>query len=616
VLALVVSLFYSRYKYIRFFYSDTAYINVLVKDNESFDEFLAWTEEKGLTVSQISVSPDNVVTLHMNDIGIKREFKLVSGKYPDASSFLSEQSSESAFQSGRIKRIIPGYSFKIYGLEKPVNVGFSDRYFIRTDSEELLEQMTYDLADNVQIEFVETWGNNPIVLTIASFEKVYTVFFLFFVLSSIVMISCMTRYFVIRKRYSIAMQNSLEAKKSTIAGKLFSRLRGLRPIYVMIKIIMVLILLYTTAIFSSLLTQSKNLLKNQKVWDDSAKDIYVLRINDVGQDIETEIEIDVQKRISKLYGYLCDNNNAFFMDAEDYFAYKQYGGDIDINGLLTDGFYTHITVSPNYFLYNPINTIDNNNVLDEVVVSNQVLNILVPESLLYLQDKYEEQFLDYFDFYRNKVYRNIYSHEADDTWETIPVEKMKINIIPVKNDQWYFTFSTDINESTFNSISDPVVVVYTDNFHPSTTLAMSSSCLYFENNSSIDSINSKMEEITGLKGFVYSESIQQKEHKRIADAQKVLIIGLCLIIYITVTIIAATYLNSCFAKHKILFALNVFTVILPYIILLAILQLKSYRVIRIIRRLPIIVLIIILLALLMHDIFCMIKEKSVKELRE
>ena len=39
VLTLVVSLFYSRYKYIRFFYSDTAYINVLVKDNESFDEF-------------------------------------------------------------------------------------------------------------------------------------------------------------------------------------------------------------------------------------------------------------------------------------------------------------------------------------------------------------------------------------------------------------------------------------------------------------------------------------------------------------------------------------------------------------------------------------------------
>ena len=621
VLTLVVSLFYSRYKYIRFFYSDTAYINVLVKDNESFDEFLAWTEEKGLTVSQISVSPDNVVTLHMNDIGIKREFKLVSGKYPDASSFLSEQSSESASQSGRIKRTVPGYTFKVYALRKPENDGFSDRYFIRTASEELVEQMTDELADKVQIELVEMWGNNQVALTIASFEKINTVFFLFFVLSSIVMISYMIRYSVCRKKYYIDTSDPSKSKKRTIAGKVFSRLSDFRICSALVKIVMVLLLLYTLAIFSSLLNQSKNLFINRKTWENTAEDIYVLRIKDVGQDIKTEIEIDVQKRISDLYEYLCYNNNAFFMDANDYFAYKQYNKEGAADGLLKDGFYTHVTVSPNYFLYNPIKTHNDNNVLDEVIVSKQVLNILVPESLMHLKKQYEKQFLDYFDFYRNKVYRTIYSNESGDIWETIPVEEMEINIIPVKNNQWYFTFSTDINESTHNSLLDPVVVVYTNNFHPSTTLAMSSSCLYFENDSSIDSFDEMMDEITGLKGFVYSESIREKEHKRIADAGNILIISICLVVYIFAVIIITQHLNSNSIRLKkaaeennekpiTISVFNVLVVILPYVILFVILQLKSYRIIRIISRLPIVVLVIIMMMSLIYDILGLFKERG------
>lgn len=67
VLTILGAVIYFQNSYVRLFYKDISYIDVLVSDDKAFNAFLSWTEERGIIVSRISINPDNEITLHVSD---------------------------------------------------------------------------------------------------------------------------------------------------------------------------------------------------------------------------------------------------------------------------------------------------------------------------------------------------------------------------------------------------------------------------------------------------------------------------------------------------------------------------------------------------------------------
>ena len=242
--------------------------------------------------------------------------------------------------------------------------------------------------------------------------------------------------------------------------------------------------------------------QNLQGWKKS-EDIYQLSMNYIGQD-DLRLEVELTKRIEKLYQYLSQENNAFFMDSVNIQGLEVFGIDCPVDGLDTEeGFETYIAVSPNYFKFNPIVTSENEPVENKIVYADNVLNLLVPENLSHIHEELTECYLDKFNFYRFVVYDSIYSEFENDTWNPSRQELI-VNIIPVKNDQLYFTFSPDVRQNSGNKILDPVVVVYTDNVHPSNTFYMASRCLFFQyDNSQKRKVDDYLAQIVEMDGFVY-----------------------------------------------------------------------------------------------------------------
>ena len=50
VFTIVGIAFFFQNRYVSLFYNDISYIDVLVSDDEAFDAFLSWTEERGIIV--------------------------------------------------------------------------------------------------------------------------------------------------------------------------------------------------------------------------------------------------------------------------------------------------------------------------------------------------------------------------------------------------------------------------------------------------------------------------------------------------------------------------------------------------------------------------------------
>jgi len=228
----------------------------------------------------------------------------------------------------------------------------------------------------------------------------------------------------------------------------------------------------------------------------------------------------LQDKITNLYQHLTANNNAFFMDADDIYAMEVSRVDYPLTGLVTNGFSTHITVSPNYFQFNPILTSEDIHVEQELIYADNVLNILVPESLSSIYDEINERFLDYFDFYRFRIYENVYGNTSNDSWNPSMQKDLEIHIIPVKTGQLYFTLSPNIRRDDGNKILDPVVVVYTDNFHPSSTFTKMSRCFYFQYDDSNEMTpDDYLAKIVGMNDFVFANSVWKDVSDRVSKLQ-------------------------------------------------------------------------------------------------
>lgn len=214
------------------------------------------------------------------------------------------------------------------------------------------------------------------------------------------------------------------------------------------------------------------------------KNIYKTVVQYSGENDSTSKYLEIAERSAELIPLLEENVNAFVMEAYNYQAIDDDGTPLyEMNGLdypvEIDPAGHCIRVSRNYFQFNPIETVDGNDLVDQIIYDDLTLNILVPEQYMDMEEQiiaaYREQ------FYFEKVQAtNDYNEMAGiETMLDISEESLNINIIYVKDGQSYFTFRSDCAATTDNRIVDPVVMIYTSNIHCNYAHSIVSQWLYF-----------------------------------------------------------------------------------------------------------------------------------------
>ncbi|MCL1934919.1 MAG: DUF1430 domain-containing protein [Defluviitaleaceae bacterium] len=195
------------------------------------------------------------------------------------------------------------------------------------------------------------------------------------------------------------------------------------------------------------------------------------------------------EKLIYLYDYLSGNNNAFVMDTL-HFENMEWQG-LEYNPLRIyfddDGtnMLTHIAASPNYFNFNPIISEYGNPITEYIIFDDYTLNVIVPYSIKHMENEIREHFLEYFYFHKVDI-NNLFNFYSDERIHITPfnyttIDELDINIIFARDNQSYFTFNQDIRVAYENKILDPIVLIFTNNFHSSyITSILSRGHLFFE----------------------------------------------------------------------------------------------------------------------------------------
>lgn len=224
--------------------------------------------------------------------------------------------------------------------------------------------------------------------------------------------------------------------------------------------------------------------REQKAKWSAYKNFYATSIQYTGENDSTQKYLEIAKRSKELLSLLEKKHGAFVCDAYNYQSIDDEGTPLyTMNGMnypqeiAPNG--QSIRVSRNYFQYNPVETADGRNLLEQIVDDDLTLNILVPEKY---RDKEEQVIRAYRErFFFEKVQaENDYNEMAGmDERLDIPEESLNIHIIYVKDGQRYFTFRSDCAAMTDNWITDPVVQIYTGNIHCNYAHSFLSQWTYF-----------------------------------------------------------------------------------------------------------------------------------------
>lgn len=121
----------------------------------------------------------------------------------------------------------------------------------------------------------------------------------------------------------------------------------------------------------------------------------------------------------------------------------------------------NIFVDKNYLKRHPIHTADRKNVMDFIDNNGDVLNILVPLKYKKFEFLIEDSYQKWFYFQKIDV-ANYYREDSNLKKIEKNIDELKINIIWAADNQHYFTYN-QYSGDQMNTITDPIVTVYTQN---------------------------------------------------------------------------------------------------------------------------------------------------------
>lgn len=304
-----------------------------------------------------------------------------------------------------------------------------------------------------------------------------------------------------------------------------------------------------TVTFNNLdiLNQASEALSN---WEKS-ENIHRIRVADIGQVESLEIEDKLFEDLGHVYYDLVNNHNAFIMNAHNMNMIDLFdrGGNFYESTAIIEG---SVTVSPNYFNFNPILSVSGNDVREYIVWDNHVLNILVPISISQYTNNIIAAFEEFFYFQAVDI-ANSY-----DTWLNrepsilISPEDLSVNVIYTDVGQDYFVFDHNIRLQDMNMLRDVIVIIYTENIHRSNLYSEFTRSLYFYTDA-IDAFsyihpvfyNNNLGSLLGSVESVYDSNLELISTLRQTIFRNISIFLIMIFIYIIFTYsFVANYVNK------------------------------------------------------------------------
>lgn len=234
------------------------------------------------------------------------------------------------------------------------------------------------------------------------------------------------------------------------------------------KLTIILLILAVTFSFAACSNQTEALQNSTNF--EKYKNFYSTAVQYSGENESAEKYLEIAEKSAQLFPVLEEKADAFVAEAYNYQSideegtplYEQntlkYPVEISPNG-------QSMRVSKNYFKYNPIDTADGSDLVEQFIYDDLTLNILVPEKYKDMKEQIIEAYLENF-YFEKVIATNDYNEMAGiDATLDISKDDLKINIIYVKDNQEYFTFRSDCAVLTDNVITDPIVQIYTSNIH-------------------------------------------------------------------------------------------------------------------------------------------------------
>ena len=259
------------------------------------------------------------------------------------------------------------------------------------------------------------------------------------------------------------------------------------------KFLVSLIIFFITNSFFNQYNNLQNKLNNINYWDNT-KNVYKTTLSDQGQYSSLALDRQYNNKLYLLYEDLKANKNAFIINSTDYMVLDEKNDDVTYvyniamkNGHKeydTDG--KSIVIDEGYLNVNPIESADNTSIKAKLNPNANVINILVPEKYKDVEQDIYNIYLD--NFYFNKVTVNNHYNEALHLpLNTLLKSDLDVNIIYVRNNQKYFTYSNNTgSERDHHYITDPVCIIYDGKVDTSYIGAYVSDNLYFFDDSQGD----------------------------------------------------------------------------------------------------------------------------------
>lgn len=256
-------------------------------------------------------------------------------------------------------------------------------------------------------------------------------------------------------------------------------------------------------VFSSnnLLDQAVNLNKskeNLSKWKSIENLYHIYRSYSPNQD-DLNSEYEMNETIVNIYKELSDLSKVFMIDTVNFSrptAFNIGENDIDYNYKYNvkdneDLYSPHgrnIKVDINYLKKHEIKTFDDNeNVLNSLNYSDNVLNVLVPQELKQYEDTILKSYREWFYFSKVEV-PNIYKEARNEQLSSTSINDLNVNIIYVENNLSYFTYNASSGNFN-NEINDPLVTVYTGNIDNSFLASGLGGSIVFESENEYSALN-------------------------------------------------------------------------------------------------------------------------------
>ncbi|MFI8709927.1 hypothetical protein ACIGHG_23445 [Bacillus sp. NPDC077411] len=298
-------------------------------------------------------------------------------------------------------------------------------------------------------------------------------------------------------------------------------------------------------------------LEQLKFWKNT-KNIYSLSLTNLPSD-DLQLDRKINDHFLELYHKLTIEKQAFMINAENftvvdfkgepkYFYQTNIKNEQDLFGIYGKS----VVIDTNYLKVNPIYGVLSENPLDNIEKDSNTLNVLVPEKLKDKEAIIKEELVKGFYFQKVKV-KDIYNKDANQELEKISKDDLKVNIIYVKNNQKYFTYSVRFGSPTENyKITDPIAILFNDSIDTSFIKAYATKSIYFK-----DSSNKPYKNIEPLlnesktKGHVaFVTSVFSTANTKIVYLENE--VKTTLTILLTLALLSFTLLsNTAFLFHKI-----------------------------------------------------------------